>query len=353
MKTLSPTLCLLTALTVMGCTPDQAPQDSNPPGDATTADDTGWTDGQTDEDTHDETSPDALVLCELGDDYDVTLDIYESTSVNVAYVEALDGSPRTSQWTLVDGPVGHAGWVNPPNGSTYTFLVPGYSDTWIAGDYTLRFETWTAGEGYVEGSPYSCADEITVSVSWTNSPPVADAGEDIYATVGQAVTFDGSRSSDVDGDTLSYNWGAGTQPEDSACCSSPHPRNDLTPSPYFTPDTPGDYTFTLYVEDGEFRDSDTVVVHVSESPVVVNPGEDTSEADEPDENQALCNSTCQILDACGQLTSVTPTVEDCTASCLEDVTYSDQLPWDGGLSIDELVCITEDAATCGEVEACL
>jgi len=52
----------------------------------------------------------------------------------------------------------------------------------------------------------------TVIVNVTDSPniaPVADAGDDINIVVGSAADFDASRSSDIDGDIVRYEWSNG------------------------------------------------------------------------------------------------------------------------------------------------
>jgi predicted phosphodiesterase len=57
------------------------------------------------------------------------------------------------------------------------------------------------------GSVPSPDDEFeTIVIQPDNVPPVANAGADLSALINDTVTLDGSGSSDVDGDTLSFKW---------------------------------------------------------------------------------------------------------------------------------------------------
>jgi PKD repeat protein len=95
-----------------------------------------------------------------------------------------------------------------------------------------------------------------------NQAPVAQVGA--TPAVGDApltVQFDGSGSSDPEGDPVSYEWdfGDGTAPSNLA-------------SPSHTYATPGDYTATLTVRDGHgHSDTDSVAIEVTENepPVAV------------------------------------------------------------------------------------
>ena len=63
---------------------------------------------------------------------------------------------------------------------------------------------------------------ITIDVFEVNQPPVADAGADDTATVGNLVTLDGSGSSDVDIpiQTLTYQWQITSAPAGSTAPSA-------------------------------------------------------------------------------------------------------------------------------------
>ncbi|MDS4019133.1 MAG: S8 family serine peptidase [Candidatus Competibacter sp.] len=90
-----------------------------------------------------------------------------------------------------------------------------------------------------------------------NHTPIARAGLSQSVSVGETVTFDGSASSDFDGDTLAYTWSLIQKPQDSsAILSSP-----LAQQPTLVVDKPGHYVAQLIVNDGKV-DSDSVTVTV-------------------------------------------------------------------------------------------
>lgn len=79
-----------------------------------------------------------------------------------------------------------------------------------------------------------------------NRPPVADAGPDQTVTAGATVQLDGSKSSDPDGDKLSYSWRFVSLPSGSrATLSNPNIVN-----PTFVADVVGEYLIELTAEDG-------------------------------------------------------------------------------------------------------
>ena len=104
---------------------------------------------------------------------------------------------------------------------------------------------------------------VTLTVTAVNDPPVADAGPDQTATVGEEVAFDGSGSWDVDNDPLSYLWVFVSRPDGSTAAFDDATR--VTPT--FTADVSGDYTVELTVDDGNgATDTDEVTVTASEAP---------------------------------------------------------------------------------------
>jgi parallel beta-helix repeat protein len=98
--------------------------------------------------------------------------------------------------------------------------------------------------------------EVTLQVTGeTNAPPVGEAGPGQVVSVGQPAIFDGTGSSDPDGDLLTYSWdfGDGSLPGTGAVVSHTYTAAGL-------------YTVTLTVNDGTQSASDDTTVTVN--PVV-------------------------------------------------------------------------------------
>ncbi len=107
----------------------------------------------------------------------------------------------------------------------------------------------------------------------SNSPPVADAGEDQTVHAGSTVNLDGSGSADPDaGDTLSYLWSMVFTPSGSGATLT----DPTTVAQSFIADIPGDYTVTLVVTDdaGESSPPDEVLISAYNNPPVANAGPD-------------------------------------------------------------------------------
>ncbi len=125
-----------------------------------------------------------------------------------------------------------------------------------------------------DGGGLQDTDRCIVTVSWSNTPPVADAGPDQQVAEGQEVYLNGSNSNDQDDGIASYQWRQTN--------GSPVVLSDPTAvqPTFFAPDVASEgvsLTFQLTVTDnGGLQHSDACTVNISwenESPVAVA-GED-------------------------------------------------------------------------------
>src|SRR5260370_18820680 len=105
--------------------------------------------------------------------------------------------------------------------------------------------------------------------STVNSAPVANAGQNQSITVKANIKLDGSGSTDVDGDALSYSWSFLTLPQGSHATLS----NANAVMPTFTADVLGTYVVQLIVNDGTVNSTPaTVTITSGDVPPVANPG---------------------------------------------------------------------------------
>ena len=125
----------------------------------------------------------------------------------------------------------------------------------LPGSYLIAL---TVNDGRISSLP------DTVSVSTENSSPVADAGVSQSIPLGATITLDGSRSSDVDGDALSFRWSLLARPSGSQAVLVDA---NMVP-PRFTADYPGTYVAQLIVNNGRV---DSAPVSVSLSTVNAAP----------------------------------------------------------------------------------
>ncbi|MGC9967116.1 MAG: PKD domain-containing protein, partial [Syntrophobacteraceae bacterium] len=180
----------------------------------------------------------------------VTLDGSKSSDV--------DGDLLTFKWSLTTLPSGSAAVLSNPSAVKPSFQVD------MPGTYVAQL---IVNDGKLDSTP------ATVSIITENSRPVADAGPDQTVFVGDTVTLDGSKSSDVDGDLLTFKWSFTSLPAGSgAVLSSP---SDVKPS--FQVDKPGTYVAQLIVNDGNLDSAPaTVTVTTQNSKPVANAGPDQS-----------------------------------------------------------------------------
>ena len=123
---------------------------------------------------------------------------------------------------------------------------------------------------------------------FTNSAPVADVGPDTMGVIGQTIDLDGSLSSDIDLDTLSYSWSLLTAPAGSAALIE----NDDQMMANLTPDVTGDYVAQLIVNDGcldSDPDSALVTISVNQAPQITSTPETSIRESQPYSYQVIAS----------------------------------------------------------------
>lgn len=122
------------------------------------------------------------------------------------------------------------------------------------------------------GSRDSIPDTVTISTSEINIPPVANAGSDQIARLGDIVTLDGSKSSDANKDPLTFEWAFTTKPKGSQSKLS----DKTAEKPTFVADLRGFYVAQLTVNDGkeDSKKSSTVTIEIVNIPPVAHAGFD-------------------------------------------------------------------------------
>ena len=146
----------------------------------------------------------------------------------------LDGSGSTDpegrllrfNWSFLSRPTGSTAVLSGP-----TLVNPSFSIDRF-GDYQVQL---IVNDGALDSAP------DTVTVSTENSRPVANAGPDRSAWVGDTLILDGTASTDADQDPLTYAWSLLSRPADSAAALT----GAATASPHLTIDRRGSYVAQL------------------------------------------------------------------------------------------------------------
>jgi len=171
-----------------------------------------------------------------------------------------DGNPLTYRWSFTSVPTGSTAVLQTP-----TTVAPQFTLD-RAGTYVVEL---IVNDGQLDSEP------DTVTISTENSPPVAKAGPDQSVLLGQVVSLDGSASSDVDGQALTFAWSLTSAPTGSTATVS----DPSAVKPTIQLDKTGQYTLQLVVNDGTIdSEPDTVVISTQNSPPVANAGPDQTVA---------------------------------------------------------------------------
>src|SRR5256712_783873 len=176
--------------------------------------------------------------------------INEGTSVTLDGSSSSDpdNDALTYSWIQVVGPTVT---LSSANTASPTFNAP-LVDT----DTILTFQL-IVNDGKLDSAPAAVNVVIKNVLAPSNNPPVANAGPDQTVNDGSSITLDGSASSDLDGDALTFKWTQVAGPTVTLTGAS-------TATPSFTApfvDNDPDLTFQLIVNDGTF-DSIPAAVNV-------------------------------------------------------------------------------------------
>jgi hypothetical protein len=173
-----------------------------------------------------------------------------------------DGNPLSYLWSFVSVPAGSGATLTGPTTVRPTFLAD------KTGQYVVQL---IVNDGVVS----STAARVTITTTPGNTVPVASAGPDQTVQLGATVTLNGSGSTDVDGNPLTYQWMFVSVPPG----SSAQLRNPTTAMPTFVAGIAGQYVVKLLVNDGTVtspQDTVTITTNGGNTAPVANAGPDQS-----------------------------------------------------------------------------
>lgn len=197
---------------------------------------------------------------------DQSVMIGELVSLAGAGSSDADDDLLTFSWSIVSKPTGSTVILSNENTEAPSFLVD------VEGSYEVQL---IVNDGKVDSAPGIVT--IVATAATPNTPPIANAGPNLFVKTGETVNLDGTASKDDDGDQLAYSWIFASIPDGSNVVLA----NEQTDTPSFLVDLEGIYELQLIVNDGE-SDSEPDVVTVtattvsSNTPPVANAGPDFS-----------------------------------------------------------------------------
>jgi hypothetical protein len=172
---------------------------------------------------------------------DIAVEFYHTT-VTLDGSQSYDdnGDDLTYAWSFTLKPEDSSATLDGADTATPSFVVDKH------GDYIVQL---TVSDGF------GGTGTDTVTVSFDNLPPVADAGSGGAFPVGQTVDLDGSKSSDPNNDPLTYTWSLLSCPAGSSASIADSSAQVTS----MTLDVKGDYQVQLVVNDGEENSPPTVI----------------------------------------------------------------------------------------------
>lgn len=152
-----------------------------------------------------------------------------------------NGDPLSYRWSLVSQPAGSQAVLTDTGAAQPALTLD------AQGHYVVQL---IVNDGYTDSAP------DTLVITDVNLAPIANAGSDQKASKGSMVNLSGSRSTDPEGQALSYRWKLLSQPAGSAAVLSATDTIDTQ----FVADLSGDYIVQLVVNDGELDSTPATVI---------------------------------------------------------------------------------------------
>ena len=125
---------------------------------------------------------------------DQTVDERTQVTLDASQSFDPDGDIAEYSWRQVSGPSVD---LSSPGSMRPTFTAPNVSEQGAALEFELIVTDNLGGRS---------SDTCLVNVTWSNEPPMADAGESRSVIPGSRVSLDGTRSSDPDDGIAVYDW---------------------------------------------------------------------------------------------------------------------------------------------------
>ncbi len=170
-----------------------------------------------------------------------------------------ENDPLSFQWSFASTPSGSNAAFS--NGTTAT---PSFTPN-VPGDYVAQLLV-------NDGEDFSAVASVTIT-SINNTAPTANAGQAQAVMTEVLLNLDGSLSSDINGDALTFLWTLLAAPSGSSAALIAA----TAARPSFTPDVNGEYVFTLVVNDG-LLDSAADSVTITSSGLITYAVVDTNQS---------------------------------------------------------------------------
>lgn len=169
-------------------------------------------------------------VADAGTDQSVTV-LGAAVTLDGSQSYDLESDALSYAWSLLEKPAGSLAELSDPGAIMPVFVAD------VQGAYVAQL---------IVSDPWASSNASTVTVSFNNIAPIANAGSNQSVSVGDSVNISGLASSDVNGDSLSYQWGFVSVPTGSQV----NLLNDTNAATSFVADAAGTYVLSLVVNDG-------------------------------------------------------------------------------------------------------